>query len=68
MQLFKTIRKNKKWTAYRMSKELGISQTSLNHYEAQPATNREKLLIKLQELSELPIDQFWALLKKEVEK
>lgn len=68
MQLIKTIRKKKGWTAYRMSRELEISQTSLNHYEGQPPSNREKLLVKLQEVSGLSVADFWDMLKKEVAK
>lgn len=68
MQLFETIKKNKKWSNYRLAKELGIPQTSLNHYMNQPASTREKMLIKLQEVSGLSVDDFWVLLKKEVKK
>ena len=68
MQLFKTIKKKKGWTSYKMSKELGISQTSLNHYEDQPPSNRERLLVKLQEISGMSITEFWELMAKEVKK
>ena len=68
MQLFKTIKKKRGWTSYRMSRELGITQTSLNHYEEQPPSNRERLLIKLQKLSGLSVLEFWDLLTKEVTK
>lgn len=68
MQLFETIKKNKKWSNYRLAKELGIPQTSLNHYMNQPASTREKMLIKLQEVSGLSVDDFWTLLRKEVKK
>lgn len=68
MQLFETIKKNKKWSNYRLAKELGIPQTSLNHYMNQPASTREKMLVKLQEVSGLSVEDFWGLLKKEVKK
>lgn len=67
MQLFEKIKRKLGWSSYKMSRELGISQTSLNHYVAHPPTNREKLLIKLQELSGLSVDEFWKMFKKEVQ-
>lgn len=67
MQLLKTIKKKKGWSDYRMSQELGISQTSLKHYEEQPISNREKILVRSQRLSGLSLETFWNMLTKEVD-
>lgn len=66
MDIFKKVRKSKGWKPYKMAKELRIGQTSLSHYEKQPVSMREMLLVRLQELSGLSVEEFWDLLKEEV--
>lgn len=66
MQIFKKIRDLKGWSKYKMAKSLRITQTQLNHYENQPVSTREMILIKLQEESGLSVDEFWQLLSREV--
>lgn len=66
MQLFKKIRDLHGWSKYRQAKKLRISQTSLQHYEDTPVSNREMLLVQLQEISGLSVQDFWEMLVKEV--
>jgi len=67
VQVYKKIRKLKDWTPYQLAKSLKISQTQLKHYEDQPVSTREMLLVRLQRLSGLSVQDFWDLLEKEVD-
>lgn len=66
VQIFKKIRDINGWSAYKMAKSLKITQTQLKHYEEQPVSTREMLLVKLQEISGMSVHQFWEMLEKEV--
>lgn len=65
MEIYKSIRKSKGWTPYKMAKALRISQTQLSHYEKMPISQREMLLVRMQELSGLTLSEFWEVLKEE---
>lgn len=67
MQVYKKIREKLGWSSYQLAKHLRISQTQLKHYEKQPVSTREMMIVKLQKLSGLPVQEFWELLEKEVE-
>lgn len=65
VELYKKIKKSNGWTSYKMAKELGISQTQLQHYEKQPISTRELILVRLFEVSDIPLPDFWEALSKE---
>jgi transcriptional regulator with XRE-family HTH domain len=67
MQILKSIKKSKGWTDYKMADALGLTSTQLKHYEKLPISTRELMLIRLQELSGLSVEEFWAKLKSEAE-
>lgn len=61
VQTFKNIRESKKWTKYRMSKELGISQTQYDYLEKTAKSVKTDILLKLFKLSDLSHGEFWKL-------
>lgn len=66
VEIFEKITKLKGWNSYRLAKALGIPQSSLRHYARKPVSTREKLLVELQKISGLSIEDFWALLERDV--
>ena len=65
VDIYKRVRKSKAWNEYQMSKSLRINQTQLRHYEGNPISTREILLVKLHELSGMSLQEFWEMLKEE---
>lgn len=65
VQTFRIIREKLGWTRYKMSKELGISQTQYNYLEDKAKTAQTSVLIKLQKLSGLTGQEFWDIFAKE---
>lgn len=65
VELYKKIKNSQGWTHYQMAKELGISQTQYKHYENNPISTREIILVRLFEASGLSLDEFWESLSKE---
>lgn len=68
MELYKKVRKSKGWKRYKMAKELRITQTQLKHYEDQPISTRELLLVRLQKVSGASDAEMWSAIKAEAEK
>ena len=68
VELVKDIRISKGWTAYKMAKTLGVSQTQLNYMERKAKSIRTDILIKLWEVSGLSGDNFLAKVRKELRK
>ena len=70
VEIVKFIREKLGWTAYRMTKELGLkSQSSYTVLERTSRGIRAETLVRLQELAEeagIPLDVFWREFKKEV--
>lgn len=66
VEIFEKIAKLKGWNSYRLAKALGIPQSSLRHYSRKPISTREKMLVELQKISGLSIEEFWALLERDV--
>lgn len=66
MELFRKIRELLGVTKYRMAKSLGVSPTHYEHFESAGKRVTLLQLVKLKELSGLPVTKFWELLEEEV--
>lgn len=64
MEVLEKARKKLDWTKYRLAKELGISQTSLNYFLEHPESVKIPMLLKIQELLEMPDKDFWTFVRK----
>lgn len=65
VDLLSRIQKERGWSRYRLAKELGISQTSLNYYAANPGSIKLPLLCRLREIIELSWEKFGKFIEEQ---
>lgn len=65
-KILDTVLKKTGWTRYRLAKEIGITTQAMDHMLKSDSKGvRLKVLIRLQEVSGIPVEKFWKLLKDE---
>ena len=65
VDLITKVQKERGWSRYRLAKELGISQTSLNYYVRNPASIKLPLICRLREIAALVWDKYGRVLDEQ---